>query len=627
MAMIHWTKGRTVVRAILGIAVVLLILELYGQGLSPSPVIPPPYRSGPVRPGQSPGQSSRKPTEHPIDDLIRDARARFERTLEKRSTTLEQAASKYRQRRGRHPPPGFDAWFKYATKKKAIVVEEFFDRVYHDTNPLWALDPLEMRKNVKNQPFMVRVRKGKVFPEVESHDVPYRVEQWVKLVQEMSPHIPDLDMFVNVMDEPRTLVPFQTMSKYVAEEQKKRRLIPVEEAVNKYSGLGAAKDWAEWHDPHWVTDEISKYWDHYEVTCPPDTPGHGVKALERFSDPVEIPSKPLDAYTYKGYVQNFSMSQDPCIQPHLRGLHGTFIDSISMQSTTELLPMFGESKLPGNSEMLIPGAVYLDNWKKYSGGGVQGGPWHTKKDKIIWRGSSSGARNKPNNWWHLHRNRFVQMLNASTVEAVEAGNAAAGKSFNLDGPRTYGTPAVLEGRLGKWLAEIADVGFTDMLCHPFQYSHHWWYGDQQLLSCSWDQPYLSLVDPIPMGDTYDYKYIPDMDGMSFSGRYRAFMFSTSMPLKSTIYAEWHDDRLFPWVHFVPFDNTYMDLYGIMDYFLENGGGHDFEAERIATEGKLWAESALRREDMVLYVWRLLLEYARATDDNRDRLAFVGDLKA
>ncbi|EGY21390.1 uncharacterized protein VDAG_02914 [Verticillium dahliae VdLs.17] len=59
----------------------------------------------------------------------------------------------------------------------------------------------------------------------------------------------------------------------------------------------------------------------------------------------------------------------------------------------------------------------------------------------------------------------------------------------------------------------------------------------------------------------------------------------------------------------------------MDYFLR---GRDAAAERIATDGKRWAETVLRREDMRLYVWRLLLEYARVMDDNRDRLAFVQD---
>ncbi|CRK13419.1 hypothetical protein BN1708_020774, partial [Verticillium longisporum] len=53
-----------------------------------------------------------------------------------------------------------------------------------------------------------------------------------------------------------------------------------------------------------------------------------------------------------------------------------------------------------------------------------------------------------------------------------------------------------------------------------------------------------------------------------------------------------------------------DYYGIMEYFLGYGDdvpGHDAAAERIATQGKIWAEKALRREDMQVYTLRLLLE--------------------
>jgi hypothetical protein len=35
---------------------------------------------------------------------------------------------------------------------------------------------------------------------------------------------------------------------------------------------------------------------------------------------------------------------------------------------------------------------------------------------------------------------------------------------------------------------------------------------------------------------------------------------------------------------------------------------------------------LRREDMLIYMYRLLLEYARLMDDKRDRLGWVEDLK-
>ncbi|KAM0739531.1 hypothetical protein ACQRIT_007268 [Beauveria bassiana] len=127
--------------------------------------------------------------------------------------------------------------------------------------------------------------------------------------------------------------------------------------------------------------------------------------------------------------------------------------------------------------------------------------------------------------------------------------------------------------------------------------------------------------PMPMKEQYRYKYLPDIDSNSFSGRWRAFLKSTSMPLKATIYAEWHDDRMIPWVHFVPFDMSYKEVYAIMQYFLD---GRDAQAEVIATESSNWANAVYRDEDMKLYVWRLLLEYACVVDDNRQRLASVDD---
>lgn len=143
-----------------------------------------------------------------------------------------------------------------------------------------------------------------------------------------------------------------------------------------------------------------------------------------------------------------------------------------------------------------------------------------------------------------------------------------------------------------------------------------------------------------MTTQFEFKILPDIDGNSFSGRYLSFLRSTSLPLKATIYSEWHDDRLIPWLHFVPMDNTFADIYGILAYFLGTGAAkeasdgtedtmmaaRDGAAEKIALRGKEWAEKTLRREDMQVYILRLLLEYARLCDDNRDRLGYVGDVK-
>ena len=49
--------------------------------------------------------------------------------------------------------------------------------------------------------------------------------------------------------------------------------------------------------------------------------------------------------------------------------------------------------------------------------------------------------------------------------------------------------------------------------------------------------------------------------------------------------------------------------------------HDKEGERIATAGREWAGQVLRKEDMEIYFFRLLLEWGRLTDDRRDGIGF------
>jgi hypothetical protein len=177
--------------------------------------------------------------------------------------------------------------------------------------------------------------------------------------------------------------------------------------------------------------------------------------------------------------------------------------------------------------------------------------------------------------------------------------------------------------LGSWLDRIADVGFTDLLCFP----------QSGRRTCDYNERWFKAVEKVPMSKQFDYKFLPDIDGNSFSGRYLSFLRSTSVPIKATLYSEWHDDRLIPWLHFVPMDNSFVDMCGILDYFLGTGDGHvamlygtyDEAAKKVAHRGREWAKRVLRKEDMHMYTLRLLLEYARLCNDDRGQLGFVGDL--
>ncbi len=213
-------------RRIIPVAVVLILTALYIHSWVFVRLLYP----GPTK---LPTQIT--PDAHPITQLISNATAHFESLLRERSFTLKDAAEKYRQRRGRHPPPGFDAWFKQAMKDDAIVVESFFDRIHHDINPLWALEPREMRMQAALQPQVIKIRNKKVVMVTDDPDRQPWIQHWTALVKQMMPNLPDLDMAINVMDESRILTPREMIDKYVKIEQERRELLAPELAMTKYS--------------------------------------------------------------------------------------------------------------------------------------------------------------------------------------------------------------------------------------------------------------------------------------------------------------------------------------------------------------------------------------------------------
>lgn len=549
---------------------------------------------------------------HPIDDLIAEARRAQDALLKQRSTDVQSAAARYRVRRGRHPPPGFDKWAEYALTHDAVIVESFFDRIYHDIQPFWALESWQTAKRAADWPHVVRVRKGKSIPVGDvTGKVPW-LQLWTDLVAECAEFLPDVDMPINYMDESRILVPWEKINELVEEARMWRKITPVEEVVRQYKGLTSYHADSGDHkpyEPQWIADNI-KYWDYVRVTCPPDSPSRNLSALTDFSLPPAFPEEMNPEYSENGYVKNASAATDPCFQPHLRSLHATFIEPISMHTTQELIPLFGGSKLPGNNEILIPGAMYLTDNTFYSGGSNHGPSWGRKTSSVSWRGVASGGRHKATNWMHFQRLRLIEMLNGTTVRNLEQNDARA-MTFQMPPTYQYDFPRRRQKGLGQWLSEHADAGFVELLCFPRD-------------NCDYLSDYFHEVPSVPMDKQYVHKFLPDVDGNSFSARYRGLLLSTSLPLKATVYAEWHDDRLQPWLHYVPMDNTLQDLYSILDYFTRDEKG-DSAARMIAETGQTWGNMVLRREDMLLYVWRLLLEFARVCDENRDRLGWVDDL--
>ncbi|KAF8347448.1 glycosyl transferase family 90-domain-containing protein [Amanita rubescens] len=122
----------------------------------------------------------------------------------------------------------------------------------------------------------------------------------------------------------------------------------------------------------------------------------------------------------------------------------------------------------------------------------------------------------------------------------------------------------------------------------------------------------------------NYKYIIDVDGNGWSGRFKRVITSNSLIFKATVYPEWYLDRVAPWLHYVPIQIDLSDLHDALVFFHgdANGeGAHDELAHLIALEGRKWSKNFWRRQDLIAYFFRLILEYSRLMSLDRESMTY------
>ncbi|KAL5601485.1 hypothetical protein BROUX41_002538 [Berkeleyomyces rouxiae] len=551
---------------------------------------------------------------HPIDRLVRLAEERFNGLLATKTTSLESASAAYRRRRGRHPPPGFDEWHAFAVKHDAIIVEDFFDQIYRDLEPFWGIPAAKIRKDADDYEMRISVRNHKA----TSGSDWFWTQIWLNLTSSIEDMLPDMDLALNSMDEPRIVVPSETIDEYMAKAAQSKMMVSAADAITHFDPLPPPRTQ---DGPAMTWETEGSYWDIARRGCP-------TNSLSRYSlDPI-VPYQPVKVSMHlakphmeNGFVSNYSLMTDFCHQPDLQSLEGIFLKPLSVSSTKSLIPLFGGSKLSVNNEILLPAPMYWNEEERFMGSGGASIAWEEKLSKVSWRGVATGGQAQKTNWHGFQRHRFVSMNNATSVAAAELGDRQMNfvlpdYEYNLQAMEPSKVTGEVKG-LSKWLTQWSDVGFVDLPCFPSETEGQ----------CSYLDPHYERVPGKTLAEQFKYKFMPDIDGNSFSGRYLGFLRSTSLPIKSALWREWHDDRLVAWKHFVPMDNRFGEYYSIMEYFVGAGNkiAHDDVAKKIALDGQEWARRVLRKEDMQIYVLRLLLEYARVSSDNRDMMGYVADL--
>jgi hypothetical protein len=515
-----------------------------------------------------------------------------------------------------------------------------FDIVMDDIRPFWAIEPKVLRnmaaymseeKSKKDGVAGIHIRDKKV---VKLTNQSWRSETLKTLIEKFVDRLPDMDIAMNRLDQPRVVVPWEDMQAHLQKEIDTRRMPP--DAIDSFStkmdnllNLTYGTDDGHREDPAWFLAPGKQYMEIASLACPPESPARDHNMSIATAD---------THYKEKqaGIITSFNLSSDLCtVGPAIQDKHGFLFSSSSVVASKKLVPIFGECKVNVNSDILFPANMYWKHDDRYDYSPKYDLEWDDKKSLMVWRGVTSGGVQIKENWTRLHRQRLVMLSNGTLL----GNDSTATILTQAPPPNTSSYVPHHSFHPSEFANKYTDIGFTEAWgCVP---------GD-----CPFYKDPVQVwtyKPPVTLSEQFKNKFLVDVDGHSFSGRWRAFLESRSLGIKATIFREWHDSRLFAWRHFVPMDNRFDDFYTLLTYFIGVGNppaptnplsptmaaaltenedpyirAHDFEASRLARQGREWASKVLRRDDIEIYMYRLLLEYGRVVDDNRDRIGYSGD---
>ncbi|KAM0263489.1 hypothetical protein ACHAPA_008777 [Fusarium lateritium] len=287
------------------------------------------------------------------------------------------------------------------------------------------------------------------------------------------------------------------------------------------------------------------------------------------------------------FVGNHSSEIDLCQHPEYKDLHGAFINPKTFRLIDGLVPVMSTGAYSTMGDVLFPSPAYVEEEFLYDS--QHDMQWSQKKDNLYWTGSTTGGYALDEQWRNHHRQRFVslaQNINHQPHSYLREVNGVDGnvKSWFLNG-RLY------------------DVGFTRIFQCDRKY-------------CRDQKTYFDIKSWANKDKAFGSKLVYDLDGNGISGRYYKLLSSNSLPLKQALLREWHDERLMPWVHYIPVSQSLEELPELVTYLTSTEAGQKL-AERIANQGTDWMGRGVRKVDMAVYTYRLLLEMARLQDPARE----------
>lgn len=541
-------------------------------------------------------------TIHPIVQIVEQANAAFNAKLAAQSNTAEEAITEYQRRYGRQPPSGFQKRFELAKSKHFHFIDEF-DAIQRTITPFWGIAASDLRvctSNLKGSPKLleVRIEDGKVLPDTET----YRDDATVTLyVEAMSTWInetiwkevlPSTTFYLNLLDEPRVAVSRDTMDQAMSQ------------AFGSSSRAHSKDIYRLANTVGWIDEaRQSSFWKTLASSCALDSP---INQRLKVAFSTASRGKAHSGHALP-FVSNMTRNKDICDSIDLLSGHGFLSAPGNSQLTHTLVPLLGHSKTSLHNDILFPSLVhtigrYNGNYKDY-----EDLAWAEKVPQLYWAGSSTGGWATISNWRQSHRMRLTLMTN----------------------PPPHSQSDSQEQRLVRLLKRDLQTSIYQLTTQAWStISHLFHLRISNIVQCAPDacsemQSALPPIKSEPESASLGYRYVLDMDGNAFSARFYRLLRTRSCVLKHTAFDEWHDDRLVPWVHFIPVSHSAEELGELMRFLVEDEEGQRI-GERIARQGKEWAEKTLRKDDFQTVFVRVLMEWARLFEDQEEEKILEGN---
>lgn len=560
---------------------------------------------------------------HPVSDLIYHAGTEHDRWIVKASmsTTLHTAADIYSEKHGgRLPPPGFDAW--YETAKGSQVIDEF-PQIDRDLHPFWAVQPAELLKRVDaiaSYPGIttISITDGAVSWDEEIKDESRKrdVESLTAKLKKFSKHLPNMKIPINFGPSPRILPSWQVRTRsgtadlsaitdMISARGIEAQNVTVEENLVSREKSAATLSWD--------ATTASTFRAMQKAACP----SHSMIRSHPYWDIGEFCWKCARGHSEGPFVGSSSRDQvlDTCSQPDLRYLHGFYLSNPAAPPITQLLPLFSFAKTEEFADILIPLPRQQgepDNDKKFE----------ERSNQLYWRGSVGEHKITDEAVRGSHKYRLLHSANAA--EKVDKTTMVLRAVDQVKDDKKDTKIFVFERFGTQDASELShlDIGIGDYAacmgdnCDLIQRTYSTRNGNmaQALFS-----RYVLLLD--------------EDDGPPL--HFMQTLKSRSLPFLSTVFRTWYSERLQPWLHYIPIDPRYQGLHSTLAFFAGttrkqniNGkpraiDGKVTDGEYLANQGKRWADVALREEDEVIYLFRLLLEWGRLINENRDTIGYGG----